>query len=47
METIKKIGQTRVDMQDRPVLPITITNCGDVIDLKKHWNVAYFVIKLV
>lgn len=30
-------------MQDRPVLPITITNCGDVVDLKKHWNVKEII----
>jgi hypothetical protein len=25
-------------MQDRPVLPITIINCGEVNDMRKHWN---------
>ena len=33
-------------MQDRPVLPIIITNCGEVNDLNKHWKV-YNYIKLI
>ena len=39
MEVVRKISKTPVDMNDKPKLPITIVECGDIDESRNFLKV--------